>query len=317
MHAGPPVDSGLVAALEKSGMAWTVTRETLARRRDKPPLTAEGALAGRDIRHDEVVAAGPLGDIPIAVFSPPAPGPHRAMVVYLHGGGMFSGNRYGAGKVLDWVSELGVVIASIDYRLAPEYPDPAPADDCWAGLAWLVDHAGEWGVDPGRIIIAGPSAGGGLAAGVALRARDESGPALLAQLLICPMLDDRNETASSSQYLEDVPWTRGSNETAWGLLLGDPRPENVSPYAAPARATSLVGLPPAFIDVGTAEVFRDEDVDYASRLWADGVQAELHVWPGGYHGFDSIAPEHPLSVAARAARAAWLERVLSAAEEER
>jgi len=137
---------------------------------------------------------------------------------------------------------------------------------------------------------------------------------LLAQLLTSPMLDDRNDSVSSRQYTRAGTWSHESNGTGWDALLGARRgAADVSPYAAPARASDLAGLPPAYIDVGSAEVFRDENVAYASRLWEAGVQAELHVWAGGFHGFDAAAPDAVLSEAARSARAGWLERTLAEA----
>ncbi len=225
---------------------------------------------------------------------------------------MVIGDRFtGAEEYLSWVNDLDVVVMSIEYRLAPENPDPAPVDDCYAGLVWMADNAEELGVDAARIIIGGVSAGGGLAAGVSLKARDLGTPALAGQLLIYPMLDDRNETVSSHQVDGFGVWDRGSNDTGWDALLGDRRKtDSVSIYAAPARATDLTNLPPAFIDVATAEVFRDEDVAYASRIWEQGGVAELHVWPGGFHGFDAMAPQARLSLEARAARVAWLRRIL-------
>jgi acetyl esterase/lipase len=145
----------------------------------------------------------------------------------------------------------------------------------------------ELGIDPSRLIIAGASAGGGLAAGTTLLARDRRGPALMGSLLMCPMIDDRNLTPSSHQIDGVGVWDRGSNEMGWRALLGERRgTESVSIYASPSRATDLSGLPPTFIDVASAEVFRDEAVAYASRIWADGGIAELHVVPGGYHGLD-------------------------------
>jgi acetyl esterase/lipase len=153
------------------------------------------------------------------------------------------------------------------------------------------------------LIIAGSSAGGGTAAGTALLSRDRGGPRLCGQVLICPMLDDRNETISSHQYVEEGSWSRGSNLLGWTCLLGDRRGgDQVSIYAAPARATDLSRLPPAFIDVGSAEVFRDEAVNYASLLWKSEVQAELHVFAGGFHGFDLLVPNAGFSIAAREAR---------------
>jgi acetyl esterase/lipase len=201
---------------------------------------------------------------------------------------------------------------AVDYRLAPETPHPGPVEDCYAGLAWMSTHADELNIDPGRIVIGGASAGGGLPAGVTLMSRDRNGPPILAQLLMCPMLDDRNDSASARQMQGRGIWDRSSNETGWNALLGDDvrGGPDVSPYAAPSRGTDLAGLPPAFIDVGSAETFRDEDVAYASRIWQAGGRAELHVWPGGFHGFDVVAPHAAISQDAIAARAAWLRREL-------
>jgi acetyl esterase/lipase len=178
-------------------------------------------------------------------------------------------------------------------------------------LVWTAEHAAELGIAPGRIVVAGASAGGGLAAALALLARDRGGPALAGQVLMCPMLDDRNDTPSSRQMAGLGVWDRSSNKTGWTALLGEGRGgPDVSPYAAPARADDLSGLPPAFIDVGSAETFRDEDVTYATRLWQAGGRAELHVWPGGFHGFDLLAPQAAISQEARAARLRWLRRLL-------
>ena len=185
-------------------------------------------------------------------------------------------------------------------------------EDCYAGLVWTAEHAAELGIDPDRIVVGGASAGGGLSAAVALMARDRGGPALLGQLLIYPMLDDRNDTPSAIQMAGVGVWDRTANDTGWTALLGDARGgPDVSPYAAPARATDLSGLPPAFIDVGSAETFRDEDVAYASRIWAAGGQAELHVWPGGFHGYTLMAPQAQISHETLAAQASWLRRLLA------
>jgi acetyl esterase/lipase len=221
-------------------------------------------------------------------------------------------NRTGVVEMLDWAQEFQMVVVSVGYRLAPETPHPGPVEDCYAGLVWTAEHADELGIDPNRIIVAGGSAGGGLTAALALMARDRGGPALLGQMLICPMLDDRNDTPSARQMAGLGVWDRISNETGWTALLGAARGEpDVSPYAAPAREKDLSGLPPAFIDVGSAETFRDEDITYASRIWQAGGVAELHVWPGGFHGFDGLAPQAALSQEARAARVRWLRRLLA------
>ena len=173
----------------------------------------------------------------------------------------------------------------------------------------------ELGFDPDKLVIAGASAGGGLAAGVALKVRDEGGPELAAQMLIYPMLDDRNQTISSYQFDGFGRWDRASNDTGWDAYLGDRRKTDEVPiYAAPARARDLSRLPATFIDVGSAEVFRDEDVAYASQMWADGGNCELHVWPGGFHAFDMAAPEAKLSQAMIEARQKWLTRTLAERE---
>ena len=234
--------------------------------------------------------------------------------IYLaHGGGMFAGTRMtGVAWILPWILAHDAVAVTLEYRLAPEFPDPYPVEDCYAGLVWTAEHANELGIAPDRLLIAGVSAGGGIAAGVALLARDRNGPPLIGQALMCPMLDDRDRTVSSVQFDGAGLWDRASNRLGWTALLGDRRgTDDVSIYAAPARATDLAGLPPAFIDCGSAEVFRDEDVAYASALWQAGVQAELHIWPGGFHGFDMFAPRAAVSQAATTARNAWTARLLS------
>jgi acetyl esterase/lipase len=262
----------------------------------------------------ERTVPGPAGapDVTLLICRPvnaPAPTP----VLYnIHGGGMVLGNRrMGLVDVLDMALEAGAAVVSVEYRLAPEHPHPAPVEDCYAGLLWVADNTAELNADPGRIVVVGTSAGGGLAAAVVLMARDRKGPALAGQMLLCPMLDDRNDTPSAVQMEGVGFWDRTSNETGWTALLGDARGgPDVSPYAAPARATDLSGLPPAFIDVGSAETFRDEDVAYATAIWRAGGQAELHVWPGGFHGFAQLAPHAAVSQAAKAARPAWLRRIL-------
>ena len=231
----------------------------------------------------------------------------------IHGGGMVMGNRRtGISLVAPWVDAHGAVAVTVEYRLAPEHPDPIPVEDCYAALLWTVAHAAELGIDPTRILLAGASAGGGLAAGVALLARDRGTPELIGQVLICPMLDDRDATISSQQFDGIGLWDRGSNRVGWTALLGSRRAsDDVAIYAAPSRATDLSGLPPAFLDAGSAEVFRDEVVAYASALWKDGGSAELHIWPGGTHGWDALIPGSPLASSAATARNDWVARLLS------
>ncbi|MBA9001924.1 alpha/beta hydrolase [Thermomonospora cellulosilytica] len=315
----PPFDPELDAALEalREFISPSMTLDMISAIR-----TGRAALRPSDddlrrggaVEFTERAVPGPEGapDVSLLVCRPAGTTGLLPAVYFMHGGGMILGdNRSGIEMVLDWVQELGVVAVSVEYRLAPEHPHPAPVEDCYAGLVWTAEHAAELGIDPERIIVAGVSAGGGLAAAVALMARDRGGPELAGQMLVCPMLDDRNETPSSHQMAGLGVWDRTSNETGWSALLGDARGgPDVSPYAAPARAEDLSGLPPAFIDVGSAETFRDEDVAYATRIWQAGGRAELHVWPGGFHGFDQFAPHAALSQEARAARVRWLRRML-------
>lgn len=321
----PPFDPELAAGLatfrqQQPDRPTTLTPELIPVVRriraaaEPPPGDAELSCDGAfEVSHEQ--APGPDGgEVPLVICRPTGSAAPVPAIYFIHGGGMVMGD-YRTGLptgALRWAAELGAAVVSVQYRLAPEHPHPAPVEDCYAGLAWTAEHTTELGIDPARLLVAGVSAGGGLAAAVSLLARDRGGPALRAQLLICPMLDDRNDSPSSRQLIGVDTWDRDSNRTGWGALLGDRAGgPDVPPYAAPARAVDLSGLPPAFIDVGSCETFRDEDVDYAVRIWRAGGEAELHVWPGGYHGFDNTAPDAEVSQAAQAARLHWLRRVLN------
>jgi acetyl esterase/lipase len=214
-------------------------------------------------------------------------------VLYLHGGGMIFGLEH-LGRVYDlvvrdYVTTSDVPMLMVDYRIAPEHPHPTPVEDCYAALRWLADNAATLGVDPARIAVMGDSAGGGLAAGVCLLARDRGGPPIAQQLLIYPMLDDRAHTPDP-QLMPFLTWTYDDNVTGWAALLGERAgTDAVPPYAAPARATDLAGLPETYIDVGDLDIFRDEDIAYARRLSDVGVPTELHLHPGCPHAFEALA----------------------------
>lgn len=216
-----------------------------------------------------------------------APGP---AVLYLHGGGMITGSvaLYDA-RLSRQVSRSGVPVLAVDYRLAPEHPYPAPAEDSYAGLVWLSGHSAELGADSARIAVMGDSAGGGLAATVAQMARDRGGPALAQQILIYPMLDDRN-TIPDPHLVPFTVWSYEDNLTGWRALLGDAAGgPNVPAYAAAARAADLADLPAAYLEVGQLDIFRDEDLSYALRLSQAGVPVEFHLHPGVPHEFDTYA----------------------------
>ena len=263
----------------------------------------------------DALVPGPAGapDVAVTVIRPAVPAAEAAPAVLgIHGGGMVLGTRFfGTGELIDLAHRHGVVGIAVEYRLAPEHTGPAAAEDCYAALKWMAANARELGIDPERIIVSGASAGGGLSASVALMARDRGGPHLAGQLLNTPMLDDRNETVSSRQYDGLGIWDRNNNAAAWNAVLGASRGTgDVHPYSAAARATDLAGLPPAFIEVGAAEVFRDEATTYGTRIWAAGGTAELHVWSGAYHGFSGSSPAAKVSQAALASRESWLRRTL-------
>jgi acetyl esterase/lipase len=245
-------------------------------------------VAGVELdRHTLATADGATLDL--GWYHPQRQQPGSA-VLYLHGGGMIFGLEH-VGRVYDlavreYVANSGVPMLVVDYRIAPEHPHPTPVEDCYAALRWLAEGAAALGVDPARIGVMGDSAGGGLAAGVCLLARDRGGPPVAQQLLIYPMLDDRTHTPDP-QLLPFLTWTYDDNVTGWAALLGDC--EVASPYAAPARATDLTGLPDTYIDVGDLDIFRDEDITYARRLSDAGVPTELHLHPGCPHAFESLA----------------------------
>ncbi|KJC64233.1 Acetyl esterase/lipase [Agreia bicolorata] len=228
-----------------------------------------------------------------------APG---SAVVYLHGGGMVLGSvELFDRTVAGYVADSGVPMLAVDYRTAPENPHPTPVEDSYAGLVWLREQAAVLGVDADRIGVMGDSGGGGLAAAVAILAR-ERGVTLARQILIYPMLDDRN-TVPDPHLVPFAGWTYDSNYTGWHALLGDSiGSRDVPSSAAPARETHFAGLADAYIEVGELDIFRDEDVEYARGLSRAGVSTELHVIPGCPHGFDVLTASTPVVQRSRADR---------------
>jgi len=259
-------------------------------------------------------APGSHGDpaVRVRVYRPNNPPSKLPALYWIHGGGYVMGDIEQDDRLMmQLVKRIGCVTASVDYRLAPEHPFPAPVEDCYAGLKWLFGHAGELGIEPSRIAIGGASGGGGLCAGLALMARDRKELQVAFQLLIYPMIDDRNVTPASYAITDPRMWNREANRLGWKAYLGrDGGGAEVSPYAAASRATDLTNLPPAYIPVGALDLFVDENIEYAQRLVQAGVPTELHVYPGAFHGFDLFAPSATVSKQFKADRDSALKRAL-------
>ena len=258
-----------------------------------------------------------LGPVSVRLHRPAnGDGGRRPAVLWIHGGGFVIGNaRQEDARCRELARALGAVVAAVDYRLAPEHPFPVPLHDCHDALAWLADRDE---VDATRIAIAGSSAGGGLAAGLALLARERGGVRPVFQLLVYPMLDDRT-AVRHCEYERDLRlWNSRSNRFGWRSYLGrDPGSDGVSALAAPARTEDLSGLPPAWIGVGSVDLFADEDVEFARRLRAAGVACELCVVDGAYHGFDVVHRTAPISREFHAAQVDALARALGAVGRDR
>jgi len=259
---------------------------------------------------DHSVDADDGHQILVRTYSPPTP--TGAALYWIHGGGLVLGDvAMDDAHCAAIADELNIVVASVDYRLAPEFPYPTPLDDCSQAFEWFVSHSDQFGVDSNRIALGGGSAGARLAAGLALRARDRGTAQPCFQLLRYPMIDDRNETPSSHAITDTRVWNRPANLTGWGAYLaGQNGTNDIDAYAAPARATNLAGLPPAIVTVGELDMFLDEDITYAQAMLQAGVPVELHVYPGAFHGSDTMVPHADASQRWRRDEMAALRRAL-------
>jgi acetyl esterase/lipase len=237
---------------------------------------------------------GPVGapDVPVRIYRRIDRPETLPAFLWMHGGGyIFGGLDQGDIGCQQLTLAGDCVTVAVDYRLAPENPFPAPVEDCYAALKWLAGHAVELGIDRDRIAIGGASAGGGLAAGLALLARDRAEVKVARQFLIYPMLDDGNIAPAGEGLPDTLFWTRENNLIGWRSYLGgEPGGADISCYAAACRAVDLAGLPPVYIAVGELDLFLNESVSYARRLIEADVPTELHVYPGACHGFDMVAP---------------------------
>ena len=283
----------------------------------RPALAAPGPELSDRVVRSVVHAPGAAGspDVALHVHRPAGSTGPLPCLVWMHGGGLVMGVAGMDDARFDvWCTRHNMIAVSVEHRLAPETPFPGPVDDCYASLQYVADHAAELGVDATRIGVGGNSAGAGLAAAIALMARDRGGPHISSQLLIYPMIDDRQITVSSSW---DVPiWPASSNTFGWTSYLGDAKgTDGVSPYAAPARATDLSGLPPAIIVVGGLDGFVDEDIDYARRLNSAGVPVEFHLYAGAPHGYDVMVPGSAPALQLDLDVARWLDRHYGTAEQ--
>ena len=297
-----------IASMLATMPPFVFSAETLpAIRANRLSLVGQFELSDAVQRRDHVVPAGAsTPDVTVRVHRPKSASGLLPCVYWMHGGGYIMGTYEMEDLRFDKLCQShGVVGVSVEYRLAPEVAYPGPIEDCYAGLRWTWEHAAELGIDRSRLGIGGASAGAGLAAALALMARDRGEVPVAFQLLIYPMIDDRMTSRSSTW---DVPvWSPASNRFGWsaylGALFGS---DDVPAYAAAFRATDLTRLPPTLISVGTLDGFVDEDVEYAQRLNYSGVPVELHVYPGAPHGFDALLPSALLARRARRDMEDWL-----------
>jgi len=248
------------------------------------------------------------GRVRLRMHRPSGSGRPSGGLLWVHGGGLvLGGAKVDDRHCAETAREVGAVVVSVDYRLAPEHPYPAALDDVHAAWRWLLAHAGDLEVDPGRVVVGGQSAGGGLAASLAQRLLDEGGVQPAGQWLFCPMLDDRTAARGELDAVRHLVWDNAANRYGWTAYLGVPPGGDAVPaYAVPARRRDLRGLPPAWLDCGDLELFHDEIVDYAGRLRAAGVPTALEVVPGAPHGFETWAADtRPAQELLRRARR-WL-----------
>ncbi|KAA8646051.1 hypothetical protein EYZ11_001949 [Aspergillus tanneri] len=292
-------------------------KEDLAAAREMANFKVETVMKGREgtISYEDLDVPGPAGPLRATVLRSKkhsaTPAADTPGILYIHGGAHLYGNRFfGLNGVLDWVESLGAMVVSAEYRLSPENPQPAQINDTFATLTWMSEHANDLGFNPRKLIVSGGSAGGNLAAGVTLMARDQSGPEIVGLILTYPWVGENTETSSMLEYGNLQPWARENTIDALNFALGENR-ENATIYTVPSRSEDLTGLPPTFIDVGTADLLRDEDVDFATALWKAGGQVEFHVWPGAWHGFDVFVPDAPISRRAIATRLEWLQNLIN------
>ena len=285
---------------------------------------AQSRLIGRELSERAALTREPVAGLVVEDFAIEGPGGHliparvfrrsnlppaRGVVLFIHGGAFVFGDLDSENdRCAVYATRANVVVVALDYRLAPEHLYPAGLDDCEAMFRWLCAHAGQWGADPSKIVVAGASAGGALAAGTVARIHDEGVIPITAQMLLYPVLDDRLAARSITDFEFYEPWDGDRSRKMWHLYLGGSMAASAD--AAPARRENLSGLPPAYVMACEEDPLRDEDLDYARRLVEAGVSVELHLYRNTYHAFDVIAPEAAISKAALVEQADFLQRVI-------
>ncbi len=264
-----------------------------------------------NVEISEIMVPGFEGDpdVRIKLYRPSGLPSAAPALLWIHGGGMVlmsaDGDDYTCAVR---AASHNCLVASVDYRLAPETPAPGLVHDCYSAFRYVANNAEDLGIDADRIVIGGASAGGGLAAGTTLFARDQAGPMPVAQLLVYPMIDHTNTTVSSHAIVDSRVWNRAANLLAWEHYLGGSQP---TIYSSPSTCEDLSGLPPAYINVGTFDMFHDEDIAYATALNRAGVACELHVYPGAFHASNAFVIDHPMTKRWIAEEEAFLSRSLS------
>ncbi|MBT2293483.1 alpha/beta hydrolase [Paenibacillus albidus] len=262
----------------------------------RPPAIADESI----LLTDEVIVGPDANPLRLRIYRPKSNNETLPVLYWIHGGGYILGSVDDNDDLcMKFVKEAGCVVVSVDYRLAPENPYPAPIEDCYVGLKWVADNAESLNIDSKRIGVAGASAGGGLTAALTLLARDRKYPSICFQIPLYPMIDDRNNTPSTNEIKEGMLWNQKTNEAGWKMYLGDLHgTDDVPSYAAPARAEDYSHLPYTYTCVGQLDPFRSETLTYVTNLAEAGVDVEFHLYPGAYHGFEAFSPNAALSVRA-------------------
>lgn len=262
----------------------------------RPPTVIDDSLSITD----EIIAGTDANPLPLRIYRPKSTTEALPALLWIHGGGYILGSIDDNDDLcMRFVKDANCVVVSVDYRLAPEHPYPAPIEDCYSALKWIADNAEAINIDPHRIGVAGASAGGGLTAALTLLARDRQYPSICFQMPLYPMIDDQNQTPSTNEIKEGFVWNQKTNEAGWKMYLGEIYgTENIPAYAAPARAEDYRNLPYTYTCVGQLDPFRDETLTYVTKLAQAGVDVEFHLYPGAYHGFEAINPNADVSVRA-------------------